>query len=216
MRVPRKTQKRNIQRKGKGAASAGKKGTSFSAKAPIPYPEDLQGLIAFHGHLCPGLLIGYRATLLGLKRLKVKAAQDEELISIVENKSCSVDAVQFLASCTFGKGNLFYRPYGKQVFTFARRPSGEAVRIALRAEAEEGLPQERRARRWKFTARLLSAKDGDLFKARRLTITLPSPAQVFPSPPCQDCGEPVMETAARMAHGKLLCQPCFEARTPEG
>jgi len=216
MRVSRRDQKRNIQGKGGGATSGSRKGTSLSAKEAIPYPEDLQGLIAFHGHLCPGLLIGYRATLFGLKRLRVKAAQDEELISIVENNSCSADAVQFLASCTFGKGNLFYRPYGKQVFTFARRPSGEAVRIALRAEAEEGLPEDRRARRRKFIDRLLSAKDRDLFKARSLTIALPLPAQVFPSLPCQACGEPVMEAAARMARGKLLCQPCFEAQTSEG
>ena len=215
MRVFRKGRKRNMASEGKGAASASQEGASLTVKEAISYPKDLQKLIAFHGHLCPGLLIGYRATLLGLKRLKVKAAQDEELISIVENKSCSVDAVQFLASCTFGKGNLFYRPYGKQVFTFARRPSGEAVRVALRAEAEEDLPAGRAARRRKFTARLLSAKDTDLFKARGLTIILPSPAQVFPSLPCQACKEPVMETAARMARGKLLCQPCFEARTSE-
>jgi formylmethanofuran dehydrogenase subunit E len=215
MRGSRKGQKRNMASEGKGAAAASKEGTSLTAKEAIPYPEDLQKLIAFHGHLCPGLLIGYRATLLGLKRLKVKAAQDEELISVVENKSCSVDAVQFLASSTFGKGNLFYRPYGKQVFTFARRPSGEAVRVALRAEADEGLPAERAARRRKFAARLLSAKDKDLFKVRRLTIALPSPAQVFPSLPCQACGEPVMETAARMVQGKLLCQPCFAVRTSE-
>ena len=24
-------------------------------------PEDLQKVVAFHGHLCPGLLLGYRA-----------------------------------------------------------------------------------------------------------------------------------------------------------
>jgi formylmethanofuran dehydrogenase subunit E len=213
MRTSQKSEKRAFLGKGKGAGSASRKGISLSAKESISYAEDLSRLVSFHGHLCPGLLIGYRATLLGLKRLQVKAAQDEELISIVENNSCSADAVQFLASCTFGKGNFFYRPYGKQVFTFARRPSGEAVRIALRAEAEEGLPEERRARRKEFTERLLSATDRDLFKVRRLAIPLPPPAQVYPSLPCQACGESVMETAARMARGKLLCQPCFEAHT---
>ena len=185
-------------------------------KEAAAYPEDLERLIAFHGHLCPGLLIGYRATRLGLKQLKVKAARDEELIAIVENKSCSTDAVQFLASCTFGKGNLFYRPFGKQVFTFARRPSGEAVRVSLRKEAEEGLPARRPARRREFTRRLLSAPGRELFKARRLTISLPLPAQIYPSLPCQACGEPVMEIAARIAHGKLLCQPCLEAQISNG
>lgn len=189
---------------------------SPQGKAAIRHPEDLERLIAFHGHLCPGLLIGYRATQLGLRRLAVKAAQDEELIAIVENNSCSVDAVQFLARCTFGKGNLFYRPFGKQVFTFARRPSGEAVRISLRKEAEEGLAKSRAARRRQFTRRLLSAPDRALFRARKLTISLPPPARTYPSVPCQACGEPVMEIAARVAHGKLLCQPCFETETLQG
>ena len=135
------------------------------------------------------------------------------MIALVENKSCSIDAVQFMASCTFGKGNLYYHPYGKQVFTFARRPSGEAVRVSLRKEADSGLPQKRAARRRAFTHRLLSAPDKDLFRVRRIVLTLPPPAQVFPSLPCHSCGEPVMEAAARMAHGRLLCQPCFEAKT---
>ncbi|MDH7499976.1 MAG: FmdE family protein, partial [candidate division NC10 bacterium] len=178
--------------KGKGPSSPQGKGD----KRATSDPEELKRLIAFHGHLCPGLLIGYRATRLALRRLRVKAAQDEELIAIVENNSCSADAVQFLASCTFGKGNLFYRPFGKQVFTFARRPSGEAVRVSLRKEAEEGLPSSRAARRRHFSRRLLSAPDGQLFRSRRLTIRLPAPAQVFPSLPCQSCGEPVMEIAA--------------------
>ena len=43
------------------------------------YPG-LEGLIAFHGHICPGLVIGYRATLAGLERLGVNRAEDEELI----------------------------------------------------------------------------------------------------------------------------------------
>jgi formylmethanofuran dehydrogenase subunit E len=199
-----------LRSEGRQAPLSARRESSPSTKGSIPYPEDLQRLIAFHGHLCPGLLIGYRATLLGLKRLKVKAAQDEELISIVENRSCSVDAVQFLASCTFGKGNLFYRPYGKQVFTFARRPSAEAVRVALRAEAEQGLPAKRSTRRKEFTRRLLFSADRNLFRVRSLTLPLPPQARVYPSVPCQACGEPVMETAARLAGGKLLCQPCFE------
>ncbi len=196
---------------GSRVASSASARTKKPIPAPLsPHPEDLERLIAFHGHLCPGVLIGYRATRLGLLRLRVKAAQDEELIALVENKSCSVDAVQFLASCTFGKGNLFYLPFGKQVFTFVRRPSGEAVRVSLRKEADEGLPKKGARRRRQFTARLLSAPDQDLFKAKRLTIPLPPPAQVFLSIPCQACAEPVMETAARSVRGRLLCQPCFE------
>ncbi|MBC7237871.1 MAG: formylmethanofuran dehydrogenase subunit E family protein, partial [Chloroflexi bacterium] len=97
---------------------------------------DQQGLleqaVAFHGHFCPGLLIGYRAALIGLRELGVKRARDEELVAIVETDACGVDAIQVLTGCTLGKGNLILRDWGKQVFTFGRRSDGRMVRVALR------------------------------------------------------------------------------------
>jgi len=108
-------------------------------------PEDLKRVVAFHGHLCPGVLIGYRATKAGLAALGAERAEDEELIAIVENDSCAADAVQALAGCTFGKGNFFFRDYGKQVFTFALRPSGRALCIpcAERGTTSAGVAQKR-------------------------------------------------------------------------
>ena len=67
-------------------------------------PKDLAMAVEFHGHLCPGLTIGYLAAKVGLERLGIGRAEDEELIAIVENDSCAVDAVQVLTGCTFGKG----------------------------------------------------------------------------------------------------------------
>lgn len=55
-------------------------------------PEALEAAVRFHGHLCPGLLIGYRAALLALDALGVGPSVDEDLILIAENDSCSVDA----------------------------------------------------------------------------------------------------------------------------
>ena len=62
-------------------------------------PDDLSNALlddvaAFHGHLCPGLLIGYRAALVALNFLGVERAVDEDLVLITENDSCSVDAFQ--------------------------------------------------------------------------------------------------------------------------
>ena len=33
-------------------------------------------------------------------------AEDEEIVAIVENDACGVDALQCVSGCTFGKGNL--------------------------------------------------------------------------------------------------------------
>ena len=66
--------------------------------------DDLRQAVEFHGHLCPGLAIGYRVA----KYIQehYPRSEDEELVCIAENRSCSVDAVQQILGCTAGKGNL--------------------------------------------------------------------------------------------------------------
>jgi formylmethanofuran dehydrogenase subunit E len=39
-----------------------------------------------------------------------------------------------LTGCTLGKGNLIYRNYGKQVYTFGSRNSRQALHITLKGE----------------------------------------------------------------------------------
>lgn len=172
------------------------------------YPG-LETLIEFHGHICPGLAIGYRATMAGLERLGVQRAGDEELIAIVENDSCSVDAAQLLAGTTFGKGNFFFRDYGKQVFTFARRDDKHAVRISLKPDTMGPPPADKgagwRQERIDF---ILEAPLDDLFTVRDVDIELPPPASIRRSVICESCGEPVMETRTINQNEKILCRDC--------
>ena len=180
---------------------------------PTTIPDDLQDCIDFHGHLCPGLVIGYCAAHLGMSELCASRSGDEELIAIVENDSCAVDAVQVLSGCTFGKGNLFYRDHGKMVFTFATRNDGRSVRLCLRPdsrpEQDQDVPEEQhRRRRVEF---MLQARDEDLFDVRRNVLDeLPSAARIHDSMACEECGEMVMATRIREQSGRELCIPCAE------
>ena len=76
--------------------------------------------VEFHGHQCPGLAIGFRASEIAACELgeKMSALRDEEIVCVTENDACGVDAVQVITGCTIGKGNLIYRPTGKMAFTF--------------------------------------------------------------------------------------------------
>src|SRR5512141_497308 len=87
-------------------------------------------VVEFHGHSCPGLALGYRVAVRAVQEFP-RRATDEEIVAIVENDSCAVDAVQVLTGCTFGKGNLIFKDYGKQVYTFVGRPSGKSIRISI-------------------------------------------------------------------------------------
>ncbi len=169
--------------------------------------------VRFHGHSCPGLAIGYRMVVAGLSALGVARADDEELVAIVENDACGVDAVQVVAGCSFGKGNLICHDVGKPVYTFFSRATGRGVRVlGHRRGMPDGLGDDREARiRW-----ILAAPEADVVSCREATVDEPPRAQLHHSIPCAACGEPVMETRLREVDGQLLCIPCAEALASAG
>jgi len=181
-------------------------------------PADLRDAIRFHGHLCPGLTIGYRAARIGLERLGERA-KDEELIAIVENDSCAVDAVQYLTGCTFGKGNLFFRDHGKQVFTFARRPSGKAVRVSLKPVEQWNVDKETGPEQNAHDAMIelmLTVPAEGVFSIEEKEIELPGTARIHETLRCATCGEPVMSGRTRTVNGQTVCIPCAAEKQAGG
>jgi formylmethanofuran dehydrogenase subunit E len=170
----------------------------------------LSEVIAFHGHFCPGLTIGYRMALIGLRELGVERARDEELVAICENDACGIDAVQYLTGCTLGKGNLILRDNGKQVITFGRRSDNRMIRVSLRHGAlddvEAASPEERRRI---MIERLQEAPEDRLFEVRWVETALPAKARIFKSVQCAGCGEGVMEARVRLREGQPLCPDCY-------
>jgi formylmethanofuran dehydrogenase subunit E len=67
--------------------------------------------------------------------MKSIRSEDEEIVAIVENDACYVDAVQVLTGCTFGKGNFIYKDNGKMVLTLLSRKTGQGIRVAMRPGA---------------------------------------------------------------------------------
>src|SRR5512135_153891 len=102
------------------------------------FDDDLRDAIQFHGHLCPGLALGYRVAKAALRELGADRPHDEELAAVVENDSCAADAIQFITGCTFGKGNFLFNDFGKHVYTFYNRRTGKGVRIAEDFRVFEG------------------------------------------------------------------------------
>ena len=187
-------------------------------------------VVDFHGHSCPGLALGYRVSQRALTEFKNRA-EDEEIVAIVENNSCAVDAVQVMAGCTFGKGNLIFRDYGKQVYTFIRRPSGTSIRISVIWERPEETNEEKRL--WNAYAQgdksrsviefvhspknakirqILDAEDEELFVVTKGKSTLPSEAEIHQSIRCEICNDKVAEPKTCIIDGLLVCIPCCEQK----
>ena len=194
----------------------------------IPSAPDYQKCMEFHGHECPGLSIGFRAAKACLDWLKEKRAEDEELVAIVETDACGADAVQVLTGCTFGKGNFYYRDYGKQAFTLLGRKSGRGVRACLRPGVLEPTARHRqlmeriqrneatREDREEFgrihrerSREILEKPLEELFTLREISQVLPPKARIEPSKQCQICGEPVMASKIQTRDGKEICRSCL-------
>jgi formylmethanofuran dehydrogenase subunit E len=164
-------------------------------------------IVAFHGHSCPGLAIGYRMTKAALTFLESSRSADEALVAIVENNACGVDALQVLSGCTFGKGNLIFKDYGKHCYTLYDRKTKRGVRVVFN---DRSVPAGMRENREEFIKWLLAAPEGTVVSVKDAQIDEPEPARIRESMTCAFCGESVMETRTRKILGKTACIPCAE------
>lgn len=188
----------------------------------------------FHGHICPGLAFGYRASEYAKQCLSADRAADEEMVAIVENDACMIDAIQYITGCTMGKGNMIFRDHGKPVYTFILRNGEKAVRIAqkpafnqenlfpdvanIQARMAAGTATDAdRARmqeiRTEMIEKILTAPLDEIYECTEVTPKLPERARIFRTVSCDVCGEPVSEQRARVQNGKVVCIPCFDEYT---
>jgi formylmethanofuran dehydrogenase subunit E len=179
-----------------------------------PFHELLEEAVAFHGHLCPGQILGVRMAMAGCRALGIEEPKrmHKNLVVFVEIDRCATDAIQAVTGCSLGRRTLKHLDYGKMAATFVNVASGEAVRVVAREDAREragaytpGVTDPREAQIVAYQvmpeAELLSVtpvviQRGWLDRRR---------VRVF----CQLCGEGV-NYGREVVSGELtLCQPCF-------
>jgi formylmethanofuran dehydrogenase subunit E len=190
--------------------------------------ELIEKTITFHGHSCPGLTIGIRAAELALQKLG--QTDKEDLVAVVETDMCGVDAIQFLTGCTFGKGNLIHRDYGKTAFSFYDRSKNAGFRAVLRPDITGAIGSELRrllkkveagaaneeeralvqSLRKELQERYMKAELGEMFIVTEPPLPIPKPARILASLKCEGCGEMTMESRTRRFDGKTFCLPCFD------
>ncbi|NDV19889.1 formylmethanofuran dehydrogenase [Pseudodesulfovibrio sp. JC047] len=192
--------------------------------------ETIEQTVNFHGHTCPGLAIGIRAAELALQELGTSS--DVDMVAVSETDMCGVDAIQFITSCTYGKGNFLHRDHGKMAFSFYDRNSGKGFRAVLnpeirdtadnelavlmrKADANTATPDEKKritALRTLLRERFMTLDLHEMFTVMPPKEPIPTPARVLESLTCDCCHESVMESRTRRLGGQTLCIPCFTAR----
>lgn len=185
--------------------------------------------LAFHGHKCPAMPMGLRASLAAMEALGVERTGDSALVALVdldENHcaTCFADGVQVATGCTFGKGNIRKLHYGKWGLTLIDKKRGKAVRVAPLAAAMEANKQtEFMALRKQgvpptqidpsisepLVERVMSAPLENLLSVSEVfDYEWHEAPHTFESVVCDECGEMVVERNARIKGGRTLCIPC--------
>ena len=191
--------------------------------------KSFEDAAAFHGHVCGGLAIGYKAALYAAELLDLSFSPDEEVVCITETDSCAVDAIQTVLGCTAGKGNLIVHRWGKSAFSFYQRDSGRSLRLVLRPDAGEQSDEMKALRARVFSG---AASDAErkryqtlrqqqvedilrmppeaLFIVKETELPLPAPAVMQDSVVCSVCGEQAAKGFCSVVGGKYVCRPCAE------
>ncbi len=159
--------------------------------------------VAFHGHECPGLAIGFKACEAAAQKMGIGTSDDEQIVCVTENDACGVDAVQALFSCTIGKGNLIYRGTGKQAFSFFNRTNGKTLRVCLKPGRNADMD------RAQWQEYLLNAPLDEIFNFSKPKFELPEKARLFNTVVCEICGEGAPEHKMHLQDGKRVCSDCF-------
>jgi formylmethanofuran dehydrogenase subunit E len=199
---------------------------------------DLKGLIdraaEVHGHYCPGLALGVKASYIACKRLGIVRSEGmERIMTIAECNNCFVDGVQVISGCTLGNNALIYKDLGKTAVTFYRRGEETGLRLVAKSfSTGEDDPAERETEAlfdravkkreklnpeeskrfkelWKRRAyRILEHPEDEIFKVETVDAAQIEYAPIFNSVNCSICGEKVMETRIRMKNGEPVCITC--------
>jgi len=193
----------------------------------------------FHGHICPFLALGIKASTiamnkLGIGRLSFDESVEERILAIVECNNCFTDGVQVATGCTLGNNCLIYIDLGKNAVTLVRRSSWEGVRVYIDTEKlrekyfpkealdlferiiarREGNKEDEKAlsRIWEELGYKMLEIPDEEFKIETVKVTPIERAPIFESIRCEFCGELAMATRTIHISGKPYCLKCAGKR----
>ena len=179
--------------------------------------ELLEHSVQFHGHLCPGQVLGVRMAMAGCREVGINEPEStRDLIVFVEIDRCATDAIQSVTGCKLGKRTLKFLDYGKMAATFYNVREDTAVRVLARDDSRE------RAKEYASpdltikeaqTQAYMAMEDRELFVITPVQLRLRQedlPGHPLNRLACDDCGEGVNDRREVTVAGRILCKACAE------
>jgi formylmethanofuran dehydrogenase subunit E len=173
--------------------------------------------VAFHGHRCPGLVLGVRMAMAGCREVGVDEPRraGKALVVLVEIDRCATDAIEALTGVSLGKRTLKHLDYGKMAATFVNVPTGAAVRVAARDDA-------------RTLAAVLVPDAADSRRAQTLAYASMDESSLLALEPvsvepgwldrrrvrvrCETCGEGINYGREVRVGARVRCRPCAGER----
>jgi formylmethanofuran dehydrogenase subunit E len=178
--------------------------------------DRLKEVEKFHGHVCAGIMLGTRMSLLGMKAIGIddpKGKDRKNLIVYVETDRCATDAILVVTGCQPGKRTMKILDYGKMAATFVNLETGKAVRVAAKnTDGDKPFTREM-IQQNPHTIDYAKRPDEELFTVTEVKVDIGPgdlPGPPMRTVPCSSCGERVMDMKDVMVDGKYLCRPCAE------
>jgi formylmethanofuran dehydrogenase subunit E len=183
--------------------------------------------IEFHGHICPGIAVGYRAALYAARLLGMEGKRlDSSHFVIAYNNVCGLDGIQVITGCSIGNAGLFIDNRGKQAFSFISKKDGKGIRLALAVplwlsdepvalhhKVRQGVATEEEkrdfiAQRERRGFEMLDYADEEMFFVSEAAAEPDTAARLHPAERCETCGENVMVPWMTEKEGKRVCPDC--------
>lgn len=184
-----------------------------TALASRAFDDLLEEAVGFHGHLCPGQVLGVRIVLAGCGELGITHpnTMGKGLVVFAEIDRCATDAIQALTGVSIGKRTLKHMDYGKMAATFVDMEHERAVRVVARddarARAAEWAPPNLDQREIQIEAYRVMPAD--------VLLSIAS-VRILPGwldrrrvrKPCAACGEGINYEREVVVNGHPLCRAC--------
>jgi formylmethanofuran dehydrogenase subunit E len=170
----------------------------------LDIPEDLERCVAFHGHVCPGLVYGYMVAKEAMKIMNLGRATDEETVAICENDSCAYTILSRL-------GQKAYRFARKDRYEYQGEAKGTFDRLEAGIAAGIASENDRRHMKQLKVEDLLMRPFQGVFSTTEVPFDEPHYAPLERSEPCAICGDMTMATRmVTLTGGRRACIPCSQ------
>ena len=192
--------------------------------------KSFEDVVEFHRHMCLDIAMGYRIAKAAMREMGAEARNLKDVVAIVENETCAVDAIQEFTGCTLGKRNLILTGTGKPVYILLNTKTGNAIRVYCKywesfdqdgsfnkrrkqATSPQATPEEQQAFQRELNTKIkeiLRSPEEAIFTIKRVTLPAPPKVGKYKAEPCARCGEHTHVGRLIELDGQRICKDCQE------